>query len=83
MNKNFVSSCILTGMDILVFALCVDRGLTPVSIVGACYIALRCFGKDSQNAVNLAEPAMAKFKSWLKEQQEKRKEVNLEEDVTE
>lgn len=82
MNK-FVMSCILTVMDILVFALCVDKGLSPVGIVGACYIALRLFGKDSQEAVNLAEPAMAKLKSWLKEQEEKRKEVTSEEDITE
>lgn len=51
MKKNFIVSCILTGMDILVFCLCVDKGLQPVSIVGACYIALRCFSRDAQDAI--------------------------------
>ena len=82
-KKNFIWSCILTAMDILVFALCVDRGLSPIAIVGACYIALRCFGKDSQDAVNLAQPAMARFESWLRGQYSKlqeRKEVETPEE---
>ena len=81
--KNFVWSCVLTGMDILVFCLCVDKGLTPVTLVGACYIALRCFGRDSQAAVALWETAADKATSWLKAQEQKlqeRKEVETPEE---
>lgn len=52
-NRTFVKSLVLTAMDILVFILCVDTGFTPVGIVGACYIALRLFNRDSIQAVNL------------------------------
>ena len=81
-KKSFIMSCVLTGMDVLVFALCVDKGLTPVTLVGACYIALRLFGRDSQSAVALWEPAMEKFNLWVKAQEQKlqdRKEETPEE----
>lgn len=55
-NRKFVASVILTIMDALVFVLCVDKGLQPVAIVGACYVALRLFSQDAHSAVNLIEP---------------------------
>lgn len=82
MKNNFYLSCILTVMDIVVFCLCVDKGLTPVAIVGACYIALRCFSKDSQDAVNLINPAIDTAIAWFKNAKQKfdeRKEETPEE----
>ena len=82
-NKNFAMSCILTAMDALVFILCVDRGLSPIAVVGACYVALRLFGRDSQNAVNLIGPAMDKAAEWMnsaKEKMEARKEDDTSEE---
>ena len=82
MSRKFYFSCILTFMDVLVFALCVDKGLTPAGIIGACYIALRCFGKDSQEAVNLAVPAMKGIEKWVSEQKVKM-EARKEDDASE
>lgn len=55
-NRKFVGSVILTVLDALVFILCVDRGLAPVTVVGACYVALRLFSADAHEAVNLIGP---------------------------
>ena len=61
----FYKSLIFTLMDILVFILCVDQGLAPVTIVGACYIALRLFGKDSQNMIATVDDAGMTAKNTL------------------
>ena len=70
-KETFIGSAILTVMDITVFCLCVDKGLTPVAIVGACYIALRYFSRDAQNAVNLINPAIDIAVDWLKKTKKK------------
>lgn len=81
--RNFIFSAALTVMDIVVFGLCVDKGLSPVSIVGACYIALRLFGKDSQNAVNLLEPFCDKIGDLIKQLKAKYAESHVKIEVPE
>ena len=61
----FFNNIVLTMMDVLVFVLCVDKGLTPVTIVGACYIALRLFGRDSQTAIASFDGASASVRKFI------------------
>lgn len=82
---SFIWSVIMTIMDIVVFALCVDKGLTPVTIVGACYIALRWFSLDAQTAIGLSDEwyyrVYDKFKKWHEER--RLKETEESSDVVE
>lgn len=79
-KKNFLINAALTAMDIVVFILCVDKGLTPVTIVGACYMALRVFSRDAQAAIDASDEWISsiheKFVSW----KENRKLKETEED---
>lgn len=77
-RKNFLMMALLTVMDIVVFILCVDKGLTPVTIVGACYMALRCFSRDAQNAIDASDDFVTsvvdRFKNWRQRLKEKKEE---------
>ena len=85
MKKNFLIMTLLTAMDIVVFILCVDKGLTPVGIVGACYMALRMFSRDAQAAIDASDDWIAsvhdKFVTWREER--RLKETEESSDVVE
>lgn len=53
---NWLKFLVLTVMDAVVFVLCVDQGLTPVTIVGAVYVALRVFAFDGFQLVQSCGP---------------------------